>query len=106
MISNEAYLQLVQGELAKRRDSLAALEAARAKLPPTVSGRVGLPRVATIRQEIRELEMEVHEYEAAKGCAGVYVPASDRTLSSPGDETRFYPNAYCSPSSPPDIQQR
>ncbi len=70
MISNEVHLNSMKGELAKRREILAELEAARTRLPSSLSPRVGTLRAATIRQEIRELEVEIQQYEAAKRVAG------------------------------------
>jgi hypothetical protein len=71
MISNEYHLLLMKAELAKRRDMLMELEGARLERPRSLSSRVGILRMATIRQEIRELAAEIRDYEATKRSVGM-----------------------------------
>jgi hypothetical protein len=61
MISNEFHLKLAKAELAKWLEMLAELEAAQADSRCSLSARA-----ATIRQEIREQELEIRQYEEAK----------------------------------------
>ncbi len=66
MISNDHHCELAKAELAKWRDNLVELETTPATPPRTISAQVSTFRPAAIRQRIRELEMEIRQYETAR----------------------------------------
>jgi hypothetical protein len=71
MISSEYHLKLAKADLAKWRGMLGELEGVLTKLPRAISAQVGAHRAATIRQQIRELETEIQQYEARKRRVGM-----------------------------------
>jgi hypothetical protein len=76
MIANDYQLESAKAELAKLQGSLTDLEAILAMLPQSIAAQVKAHRPSTIRQRIRELEVEIQQYAKTQRNVIVTVPHS------------------------------
>jgi protoporphyrinogen oxidase len=76
MIANDYQLESAKAELAKLQDSLTDLEAILTMLPQSIAAQVKAHRPSTIRQRIRELQVEIQQYAKTQPNVIVTVPHS------------------------------
>jgi len=76
MIANDYQLESAKAELAKLQDSLTDLEAILTTLPQSIAAQVKAHRPSTIRQRIRELEVEIQQYAKTQRTPMVAAPHS------------------------------
>jgi hypothetical protein len=76
MIANDYQLESAKAELAKLQDSLTDLEAILTTLPQSIAVQVKAHRPSTIRQRIRELEVEIQQYAKTQRTPMVAAPHS------------------------------